>query len=147
MTTAEFVTLPLEGLVIPEPDLVDLSEPVADAAVAEGGGTAVVRHVEAGSVLKLSLAFYVCAWAVLVVAGILLWIAAEMTGVVTNIEQFMRDIGFAGFRFRAGLLLSAGALGGLVLVGAGTIANMLAAMLFNLLSDVVGGIKVTIDRR
>jgi hypothetical protein len=36
------------------------------------------------------------------------------------------------------------AVGGLILVVAGTIANLLLATLFNLMSDVVGGIRVTL---
>ena len=83
--------------------------------------------------------------AVILVAGVLLWAGAEAVGVVGNIENFMVDIGFEDFTFVPGKLLSGVALGGLVIVVAGTCANVLLAALFNLMSDVVGGLRLTLQ--
>jgi hypothetical protein len=104
----------------------------------------VLRHVGPWSVFKLSLVFYLCVCLALLVAGIILWVGASATGVVGNVEGFFRDAGFDGFKFSAGVLLRGFALGGLVLVVAGTFANLLLALLFNLMSDVVGGVQVTL---
>lgn len=104
----------------------------------------VVRRVDPWSVLKLSLLFYLCMCLVLLVAGALLWAGASAAGVVGNIESFIADIGFDEFRFVPGDILRASVIGGLVLVVAGTIANMLLAALFNLMCDIVGGLKVTL---
>jgi hypothetical protein len=81
---------------------------------------------------------------VLLVAGIVLWVGASAAGVVENVESFFQDAGFDGFKFSAGVMLRGFAVGGLILVVAGTIANLLLATLFNLMSDVVGGIRVTL---
>jgi hypothetical protein len=103
-----------------------------------------VRHVAPTSVLKLSLVFYLCVCGVLLVAGIVLWLGASVTGVVGNLEGFIRDAGFNDFSFAPGRLLKAFSLIGLIIVAAGTLANMLLATLFNLMSDLVGGLRVTL---
>jgi hypothetical protein len=117
---------------------------VAKAVAAPRTSQVVLRRVEPWSVFKLSLVFYLCVCLVLLVAGVMLWLGASASGVVGNIEGFFQDAGFEGFTFSSGVLLRGFALGGLVLVVAGTIANLLLAMLFNLMSDVVGGIRVTL---
>ena len=104
----------------------------------------VLRRVDPWSVLKLSLVFYFCVCLVLLVASVVLWAGASASGVVGNVEGFFRDAGFDGFEFAPAQLLKAFAIGGLILVLAGTLANMLLAALFNLMSDVVGGLKVTL---
>ena len=105
----------------------------------------VLRQLDPWTVLKLSLVYYLCVFVVLLVAGVLLWAGANAAGVVGNIETFMEDIGFEDFRFVPGQLFGGVALGGLVLVVAGTCANVLLTVLFNLMSDVVGGLKLTLQ--
>jgi hypothetical protein len=104
----------------------------------------VVRAVDPWSVLKVSLLFYLSVFVILLVASMLLWAAANSIGVVENIESFMDSIGFTDFTFEAGQLLRASALGGGVLVVAGTFGNVVMAVLYNLISEVVGGLRVTL---
>lgn len=105
----------------------------------------VLRRVDPWSVLKLSLLFYLCVCLVLLVAGVVLWAGASASGVVDNVESFFRDAGFDGFSFSPGLMLRGFVAGGLILVVAGTVANMLLTALFNLMSDLVGGVRVTLS--
>jgi hypothetical protein len=105
----------------------------------------ILRRLDPWSVLKLSLVYYLAVFVVILVAATLLWAGAEAAGVVGNIEDFMIDIGFEDFQFLPSKLLGGVALGGLVLVVAGTFANVLLASLFNLMSDVVGGLKLTLQ--
>ena len=104
-----------------------------------------LRRLDPWSVLKLSLVYYLAVFVVILVAGVLLWAGASAAGVVGNIETFMVDIGFEDFKFLPSKLFGGVALGGLVLVVAGTFANVLRASLLNLMSDVVGGIKLTLQ--
>ena len=94
--------------------------------------------------LKVSLLFYLSMFLILLVAAVLLWGAATSIGVVGNIESFMDSIGFTDFTFEAPQLLKGAALGGAVLVLAGTFGNVIMALLYNLISEVVGGLKVTL---
>ena len=136
----------------PEPPIDEVDDPVDDVPVAPAAPVAsrartsrvVVRRVDPWSVLKLSLLFYLCVCLVLLVAGSILWAGASAAGVVENIEGFVSDIGFDDFRFVAADILRASTIGGLVLVVSGTLANTLLAVLFNLMGDVVGGLKVTL---
>jgi hypothetical protein len=104
----------------------------------------VVRNVDPWSVLKVSLLFYLSVFVILLVAAMLLWAAANSVGIVENIESFMDSIGFTDFTFEAGQLLRATALGGAVLVVAGTFGNVVMSVLYNLISEVVGGLRITL---
>lgn len=104
----------------------------------------VVSRIEPISVFKLSALFYLTLCLALFTAGVLLWTAAEASGLVGNIESFMDELGFTDFRLQTGQLLGASALASVVLVAAGSTANLLMALLYNLLGDVVGGVRVVL---
>lgn len=85
---------------------------------------------------------------VFLVAGLVLWAAATATGLRENIEKFIGDlIASDDFRILGPTMLRASIVGGLVLVVMGTGANVLFAVLYNLISDVVGGITVVFEER
>lgn len=94
--------------------------------------------------LRLSALFYVSVVAILLVAGTLLWVLADVVGIVDNIETFVEDIGFDDFHFLPGRILRGAILGGAVLVLVGSGLNVLLAVLYNLIADMVGGIQVTV---
>lgn len=105
----------------------------------------VVRHIDPWSVLKVSLLFYFSLFCILVVAGLVLWQAGQATGVLEDFEGFVADLGsYETWELDGGQLFQASVLGGLVLVIAGSAANVLLAVLFNLISDVTGGLRVTV---
>ncbi len=104
-----------------------------------------VRNVDVWSVLKVALCFYLCALVVLLVAGIVLWVAADAAGLVHNLEKFMGDLlDDQGFRFRTADLLRAATLLGLVFVSLSTVMTVLAAAFYNLFADLVGGVEITV---
>ena len=128
---------------VPEP----ASDPVAMAQAGRAGARSqrvLLRRVDAWSVFKISLVFYLTVCLVLLIAGSLLWAGAAMAGVVENIERFIEDIGFADFEFSAARILQAATAIGLTLVVGGTLGNTLLAFLYNLISDVSGGLRVTL---
>ena len=104
----------------------------------------VLRRIHPTSVLRVSVLFYLGVSLALFVAGLLLWIGANVIGLVGNIEGFMDEIGFTDFRLRPTPLLLASALISVILVVTGSLANYLMAVLYNLIADVVGGIKVVL---
>lgn len=104
-----------------------------------------IRHIDTWSVLKFSVLFFLVMFLVVLTATVLLWNAAASTGLVDNIESFVEELfGFEAFQFEPGQMLRASALIGLVMVVAGTATTVLMAILFNLISDLVGGIRVTV---
>lgn len=106
--------------------------------------TVVLTRIHPVSVLKVSALFYLSLALALFIAGVLLWTAARSTGLIANIEGLLDDVGFTDFSLETGPLLAASALASVVLVVAGSSANLLMALLYNLIGDFIGGIKVVL---
>ena len=103
-----------------------------------------VRRVDLWSVLKVAVCFYLCALVVTLGAGIVLWVIAASAGVIDNVENFMSDLGFEDFEFLSWRILRASTLIGMVFVALATIITVLAAAFYNLFSELVGGIEITV---
>ena len=103
-----------------------------------------VRHVEPWSVLKVGLIFYLCIWGLLVIAIRTLWNAAENGGTIEKVESFIEDLfALESFEFDASQLFRIFTIGGLVLVVGGTAVTVVLVVLFNLISDLTGGVRFT----
>ena len=104
-----------------------------------------VRHIEPWSVLKMSLIFYFCLWVILLIAGVILWRFAVTAGTVDNVENFIKELfALETFTFNPDQIFRVSALGGLVMVVAGSGFTVLMAVLFNLISDLIGGVRMTV---
>ena len=104
-----------------------------------------VRSVDLWSVLKVAICFYLCALIVILVAGVMLWWIASAAGVVSSIESFVGDlVNNKNFRLLSWEVLRAATLIGLVVVCLLTVLTVLAAAFYNLFSDLIGGIEVTV---
>lgn len=108
----------------------------------------VVRRIDPWSAFKLSLVFYAALYCILMVAAVLLWTAATRTGLRENVESFVADLIASGqFRFVGGEVFRAGAVGGVILVVFGSATNLMLAVLYNIMSDLVGGLSVVVEER
>ncbi|TML14746.1 MAG: hypothetical protein E6G39_07930 [Actinobacteria bacterium] len=104
-----------------------------------------VRHIEPWSILKLALVFYFCLWVIMLVTGVILWRVAVSSGVIDNIEGFIESLlVLDNFKFNGGELFRAYAVGGLLMVLIATGFTVLATVLFNLISDLIGGVRITV---
>ena len=105
----------------------------------------IVRRVDAWSVMKVSFVFFIVMYLVLLVAGVLLWAFAVGTGTIDNVENFIEQL-FAldSFSFVGTQIFRASIIGGGLLVIAGTFTTTVLAVLFNLISDLVGGVRFTV---
>jgi hypothetical protein len=104
-----------------------------------------VRSVDLWSVLKLAICFYLCALIVLVCAGVMLWWIASAAGVIDNVEEFIGDlVNNSDFRFLSWQVLRTSTLVGLVIVCILTVMTVLAATFYNLFSELLGGVEVTV---
>ena len=104
-----------------------------------------VRHVEPWSVLKVSLILYFCAWAIMLFVGVTLWNLAVNSGLVADVEGFVVELfALESFKVNADQIFRIAAVGGLVLVLAASGLTVLGAVLFNLISDVTGGVRLTV---
>lgn len=106
----------------------------------------VIRRLDLWSVLKISLCFYLCGLAVVMVAGIVLWIISSSLGVVNNVEEFMGDLLSAkDFKFLSAQILEGATLVGLVIVIMLVIVTLVAAAFYNLFAELIGGIEIVVE--
>jgi hypothetical protein len=106
--------------------------------------TRIVRHVDTWSVFKVALVFNVFLYATLLTSGVLLWQVAESTGTLENIEKFFESFGWETFTFNGDDIFRSAWVGGLFLVVACTGLAVLSATLFNLITDLVGGVRFSV---
>ena len=106
--------------------------------------TRVIRDIDPWSVFKVGLVFHFVAYLIMLVALVLLWSVASATGTIDNIQQFMKSFGWESFEFKGGQLFVNVMILGLLGVVLATALWVLAATIFNLITDLVGGIRVTV---
>ena len=123
-----------------------------------------IRHMSPFSVLKFSLIFYFCVFLVLYLALAIIWAVLSASGVIDAFEQLLGTVfPSAGAFTETGGLSTKGAppleidtgkvftwifLLGCVGVGIWSLINVFVAVMYNLISDIVGGVEVTLaDRR
>ena len=104
-----------------------------------------MTKVDLWSVLKVTLCFYLAGLAIMIIAGLVVWLLLDASGGIHNFEKFMGDIMSAkDYRLVASQILLGSVLVGLVVVALMTIITVIAAALYNLFSELVGGVEVTL---
>ena len=103
-----------------------------------------IRQIDPWSVLKLSVVFFVCVWVMFMVAAIIVWTVARTSGTIDRVEGFVSDIGFPGLKLDSRFIFRQYGLVGLILVFAATAATTVASIVFNLISDIIGGVWITV---
>ena len=104
-----------------------------------------VRHIEPWSVLKIGLIFYLCVWGMSVIAFSMIWGAASDAGTIQKFESFIEQLfALETFEFNAEQIFRIFILGGLVMVVGGTAITVVLVVVFNLISDLMGGIRITV---
>jgi hypothetical protein len=108
----------------------------------------VVRKVGPWSVFKFSLLFYLCVMLVLLLALGMLYAILGAVGAIDSVTRLARDL-FADqtFQIDGGWIFTRLALVGLAMVLVWSLINLFIAFLYNLISDVIGGIEVTLTER
>jgi len=105
-----------------------------------------VRRVGPGAVARVAAIYSLCLWVVVVLAAIVLWQVAAVTGLLDNLESFWAQAtGQNAVELSGAGLLVALVAGGLVLVVVSTVFWALTAMLLNAIWDLTGGVPVDSD--
>ena len=108
----------------------------------------VIRKVRPWSVLKVSFFFYLCVMAVIVGAFVILYAVLGAIGALDSVTKLIRDL-FAdqSFTIHGDWLFTRGVAVAFAMVILWTLINVFVTLLYNLISDVVGGIEVTLSER
>jgi Transmembrane domain of unknown function (DUF3566) len=105
----------------------------------------VLRRLDTWSVFRFAVLLYLCGLVVFMTAVVGVWLLASSAGAIPSIEHFITQLfALKNFRFKPRQLFF-GTLGvAAVGVFLATLFTVLLAVLFNLISDVVGGIEMTV---
>ena len=106
--------------------------------------TRVVRDIDPWSVFKVTLVLHFAIYVAVLVASVLLWNVANATGTVDNVERFFESFGWESFTFNGGELFHNLWILGLLFVFLLTGLAVVGAAIFNLICDLVGGIRVSV---
>jgi Transmembrane domain of unknown function (DUF3566) len=105
----------------------------------------VVRHIDPWSVLTFSVLFHLCVYSAFLLASVLVWNAADAAGTISNVENFIRELGdYQTFEINGDAVFRAAMIIAGVLTLASTVLVVLLTVIFNLISDLIGGIRVTV---
>jgi hypothetical protein len=105
----------------------------------------VVRHIDPWSVLTFSVLFHLCVFAALLLASVLVWNAAEAAGTIENLETFILELGdYETFEIKGDVVFQAAVAIAGILTLASSVLLVLLTVVFNLISDLVGGIRITV---
>jgi uncharacterized integral membrane protein len=104
----------------------------------------VVRDIDAWSVFKVGLVFHLVLYVIALIATALMWSVANQTGTIDNIENFFESFGWETFSFDGSALFSNFAAFGLLAVLLGTALWVVGAVMFNLITELVGGVRVSV---
>jgi hypothetical protein len=104
-----------------------------------------IRRLELWSVFKLALAFHAVCGAISLGVVALLWRLGESAGFTDRFTNFLVDIGFADSIKISGASLFRGATTiAVALVLHNTVVTVLLAVLYNLLSGILGGVIMSV---
>lgn len=104
-----------------------------------------IRHVDPWSMLKLAVLVSLCMWLIVMIAALVMWTVARNAGTIANIESFvnsslsLQDWKLDGeFIFRQFGLIT-------LLLALGFAASIVvASLVFNLISDIIGGVWISV---
>jgi len=103
-----------------------------------------IRHIDPWSVLKLSLVFYFCMWLVGLISSVIVWQVATSSGTIGKFETFLSNLGIADPKIDGEFFLRQFGLVGLIVVLGAALVTTIAAVIFNLISDLIGGVWITV---
>jgi hypothetical protein len=120
-----------------------------------------VRRISPFSVLKFSLIFYFCIFLVMYLALAIIWAILSASGAIDSVERFLgllfpstSPTGEISTRGSQPLEIDTGTVftwlffAGCVGVAIWSLINVFVSVMYNLISDIVGGVEVTLaDRR
>ena len=105
----------------------------------------VVTKLDPWSMLRVSLAFALCLWMIIVVAGVVMWQAAVVTGSIGKVEDFLAQLLAENSFTIDGLKVFEGAaVAGFALLVGGALFAVVTSVLYNLIASVFGGLRVTV---
>lgn len=100
------------------------------------------------TVAAFSLVFNLTLLLTVLVTGVVLWVAASLLGAINSLDHLVNQaFGYQSFHLVGSEVLLSAVLIGLVLVAIATVVNIVMAVVYNLVSDIVGGVRFKVEDR
>jgi hypothetical protein len=107
---------------------------------------ATIRHLDLLTVIRVSVLFWLVMLVSVVVASVLLYEAADVFGSLPSIEKSVRTLfSLKSFNLHPAIIAEYTAAGGAVIALAGTLITIIFAIIYNLIAEVVGGVRVELE--
>ncbi len=104
-----------------------------------------VRHVDPWSMLKLALLLSLCMWLIVMIASVVLWTVARNAGTIESVESFVNSsLSLQDWQLDGDVIFRQFGLISLLLALGGTAAAVIASLVFNLVSDIIGGVWISV---
>ena len=116
----------------------------------------VVRKIGPLSVLKFSLIFYLCVMLIVLFAMVIVYGVLSAAGAIDSLETVLGYVfgegttstgGAEPIEIDGGTVFMWGLFGGFVFVVVWSAITVFVAMLYNLISDIIGGVEVTLAEK
>ncbi len=105
----------------------------------------VLRHIDPWSILTFSVLFHLAFFAAMLLASVLVWNAAIASGTLENIENLIKDLGdYETYEINGDAVFRAAVIIAGMLTLASSVMVVLLTVVFNLISDLIGGIRITV---
>ncbi len=104
-----------------------------------------VRHLDPWSMLKLSLLVSLCMWLIVMIASVILWTVARNAGTIDSLEDFVNSsFSLTDWTLDGDFIFRQFGLITLLLSLGFAAAVVIATLVFNLISDIIGGVWVSV---
>lgn len=104
-----------------------------------------IRHIDPWSVLKLSILLGLCMWVIGLIAAVIIWSVANNTGALDSLQKFVNEMtNRTDFEMTGSVLFRQFGLISLLGVLGFAAACVVGTLVFNLISDIIGGVWVSV---
>jgi hypothetical protein len=104
-----------------------------------------IRHVDPWSMLKLAVLVSLCMWLIVMIAAVVMWTVARNAGTIANIENFVNSsLSLQDWKLDGEFIFRQFGLVTLLLALGFAASIVVASLVFNLISDIIGGVWVSV---
>jgi hypothetical protein len=104
-----------------------------------------IRHVDPWSMLKLSLLLSLCMWLMVMIAAVILWTVASNAGTIASVEDFVNSsLSLQDWKLDGEFIFRQFGLVTLLLCLGFAASVVIATLVFNLVSDIIGGVWISV---
>jgi hypothetical protein len=104
-----------------------------------------VRHIDPWSMLKLAVLVSLCMWFITMIASVILWTVAQSSGTISSIENFVNSsLQLQDWKLDGEFLFRQFGLITLLLFLGFAASIVVASLVFNLISDIIGGVWISV---